>query len=304
MKAYQVVCLICMIILHVFAIAPVNFTPTLLSDVTAPVTTNTVYLKKPFCSFDNITDPLCGTPSTCNIWLVSALGSAMSTFDSSKTNPSFISLSPYPTAFKPGQNNYSITKVGLQNSFVCSAAGTTPSYFLVGADGACNTANCNGVLPQGSTMSFKYLLVSADNVLVAETNWLTNITLKTLKDPDSLGSGYAGRSAAMVVITSILCAAAALILLLLLIALILSCCISKKKTQSYEARRQTSFMGSLRIPSYDVHHLKNPSPYDNPAYEQDLKKRYTKTSTLPQKTPTVITTVQSNSPDTINMQKM
>lgn len=99
---------------------------------------------------------------------------------------------------------------------------------------------------------FKYLLVNSANNLVAETNWSNNITLytskessifysisrivplneaklqcrfcfvPTVKSPDSLGSGYAGRSAAMVVITAILSVAAALLLLFLLIILILA----------------------------------------------------------------------------------
>lgn len=83
-----------------------------------------------------------------------------------------------------------------------------------------------------------------------------------------------------------------------------SSCYSKGKTQSYDAKRQTSVGGSFRIPSYDVHYLKESAPYDNPAYEQDLKKRYTTNSTLPQKTTTVITTMQSEFPDNVTLQKM
>ncbi|MCI4394563.1 hypothetical protein PGIGA_G00170230 [Pangasianodon gigas] len=305
MKAFLVVCLVCMILLEIYASTLVEFTPTPSLDVAVPVTTKTVYLQKPFCSFDRVTDPTCTGANKCNVWLVAALSSATNIFDSNKTSSSFVSSSPYPTAFKPGMLNYFVTQTGSQDSFRCPVSGTTTtSYFLVGAEGACSTTNCNGVLPEGSTMSFKYLLINSDNVLVAETKWSENITLQTIKNPDSLGSGYAGRSAAMVVITAILCVAAALLLLLLLIALILACCCRQGKTQSYEARRQPSVIGSLRIPSYDVHHLKNPSPYDNPAYEQDLKKRYTKNSTPPQKTTTVITTVQTNPPDTITLQKM
>lgn len=77
---------------------------------------------------------------------------ATNTFDSDKILANFLSLSPYPTAFNSGQKNYFLTQVGPQNNFACTAPGTTPSYFQVGADGACSSPNCNGVLPQGSAM--------------------------------------------------------------------------------------------------------------------------------------------------------
>lgn len=77
---------------------------------------------------------------------------ATSTFDNDKLIQSFVNFSPYPTAFNPNQKNYFVTSLGPQSSFTCSAPGTAPSYFLVGADGACNTPNCNGLLPEGSTM--------------------------------------------------------------------------------------------------------------------------------------------------------
>ncbi|XP_017315950.1 uroplakin-3b [Ictalurus punctatus] len=309
MKSYLVVCWLYMMLLDIFpdtfqvASVLVQPIPTLSQDVVVPVTTNTVYLQKPFCYFQTVSDPLCDSPNTCSVWLVSALSTAKGTFDSDKTAQGFVNVSPYPTAFSPGAKNYFMTKLNPQTDYPCPPF-STPTTFQVGAEGTCSSANCNGVLPNGSTMSFKYVLVSADNTLVAETNWSDNITLNTVKDPNSLGSGYAGRSAAMVVITAILATAAALLLLLLLIALILACCYSRGKTQSSGARRQTSLIGSLRIPSYDLHHLKKPSPYDNPVYEQDLRRKYTTNPTLPQKTTTVITTVNSDSPGTITTQKM
>lgn len=201
-----------------------------------------------------------------------------------------------------------MTNLGPQNAFTCppNSANTTPSYFPVGAEGACSTTNCNGALPEGSTMRYfrflffyrillncliletcklfllpNHILTLADDhftanvwsvivfvffntlglsiylsipttVLLQKQIGQTTLLLKPVrhhqssvilhlheanktfshtfllfffslvKSPDGLGSGYAGRSAAMVVITSILCAAAALLLLLLLIALILA----------------------------------------------------------------------------------
>ncbi|KAF4073224.1 hypothetical protein AMELA_G00256400 [Ameiurus melas] len=307
MKSYLVVCWLCMMLLEIFPVtcrvarAVVEPIPTLSQDVVVPVTTNTVYLQKPFCYFQTIGDPLCNAPNPCTVWLVSALSTAKDTFDSDKTIPGFVNASPYPTAFSPGMKNYFMTQLNPQTDYPCPPY-NTPTTFLVGAEGTCTGANCNGILPTGSTMSFKYVYVSVNNALVAETNWSDNIALKTVKDPNSLGSGYAGRSAAMVVITAILATAAALLLLLLLIALILACCYSRGKTQSNGVRRQPSLIGSLRIPSYDLHHLKKPSPYDNPVYEQDLERKYTRT--LPQNNTTIIHTVNSDSPGTITMQKM
>ncbi|KAK3509133.1 hypothetical protein QTP70_020244 [Hemibagrus guttatus] len=218
MKACLTVLLVYAIFCEIFAGTRVDITPLLSTDVTVPVTTNTVNLQQPFCYFENTS--LCANKTKCFVWLVSSLTSATSSYDK------------------------------LTNGYIAPYS--------------------------------------------------------AIKSPDGLGSAYAGRSGAMVVITAILSAAMALLLLLLLIALILACCCRRRgKTQSYEARRQPSVIGSLRIPSYDVHNLKNPSPYDNPAYEQDLnKKRYTTNSTLPQKTTTVITHVQSSSPDNITLQKM
>ncbi|GAA6107567.1 uroplakin-3b [Tachysurus ichikawai] len=224
-----------------------------------------------------------------------------STYDQKKLTNGF--FAPYPSAYTSNGTGYSTTLINSLDKIPCP--GTSPSNFLVGAGGNCQTSGCNGILPTGANMSFKYILVNNTDEILAETQWSPNIALKNVKSPDSIGNSYAGRSAAMVVITAILSVAMALLLLLLLIALILACCCRRGKTQTHEVRRQPSLIGSLRIPSYDVHHLKNPSPYDNPVYEQDLNKtRYTTNSTLPQKTTTVITHVQSSNPDNITLQKM
>ncbi|KAF5899828.1 PRKR-interacting protein 1, partial [Clarias magur] len=197
----------------------VNSTPTLAPNLAVPVTTNSVYLQKPFCYFDNVT---CGAQGPCNVWLAAALSSAKGTFDTDKIASDIASLTSYPTTFNPGQKNYFVTQVGLQNNLHCTNAALSPTYFQVGASGACTGSNCNGVLPSGSTMSFKYFLANSTNSLLAESNWSNNITVNTLQSPGSLGSGYAGRSGAMVVITTILSIAAALLLLALLAFLIMA----------------------------------------------------------------------------------
>lgn len=85
------------------------------------------------------------------VFFLFVIGTA--TFDSDKILQNFLSLSPYSSAFSSGKN-YFVTELGPQSAFTCppASASTTPSYFLVGAEGACSAINCNGALPEGSTM--------------------------------------------------------------------------------------------------------------------------------------------------------
>lgn len=87
---------------------------------------------------------------------------AIGTFDIDKTNPNLISLTSYPTTFNSDQKNYFVTQVGVQNNLHCTNSGIPPTYFQVGASGACTGANCNGLLPSGQTMRyfrFQYLIL-------------------------------------------------------------------------------------------------------------------------------------------------
>ncbi|XP_051532019.1 uroplakin-3b-like [Myxocyprinus asiaticus] len=240
------------------------------NDFQAKITTNSVILKQPHCYFTQTC-----TPDDCEIWLVSSLFSATSTFETDRINPNILSLSPYPAAFS-GQlsKNYFLTKVGLKKDFPCSAA-SDDLYFVVGADGNCTTTNCNGVLPVGSTVRFKYVLVNGNSqTILNQTDWSDNITLYTPKDPQSIYDGLNRRSGAMVVITTILCVAVALLLLFFFIMLCLVCCGRKDS-------KPITVMNSFRIPHYDTHNLKDSvHPYDNPAYESGGKK-YSTSDTLP-----------------------
>ncbi|XP_072550049.1 uroplakin-3b [Salminus brasiliensis] len=294
MEVYIVVCFICMLPVGIHAQSTtVNCKPGINQALAASITTNTVILLQPGCCFDNLTNLLC-TSNTCEIWLVPAVDTGVSKFDANKNRPDFLSLSPYPSAFtgnSPG--NYFLTKVGVQNDFPCPPSAS--NYFRVGADGACSTTNCNGVLPEGSSPSFKYLLIEpVKKTLLGETQWSDNIPLRILKDPGTLGDGFAGRSGAMVVITTILCVAMALLLLFLIVVLALCCCGDKS------SKGPGSVVGSFRIPHYDTHHLKDPSPYDNPAYERERK--YTTQDTLPKSKAT--SAVNPATQDTIKMQKI
>ncbi|XP_066517199.1 uroplakin-3b [Hoplias malabaricus] len=274
----------------------VNCKTNVMPALAASITTNSVILQQPRCCFDNLTALTC-TPDKCEIWLVPAEGPGVSNFDMDKTNPGFLSLSSYPSAFTDSSaKNYFLTKAGVQSDFPCSPAiSSIGNYFRVGADGVCSTTNCNGILPQGSTARFKYLLVDpVSKTLLAETTWSDNITLYTAKEPGTINDAFAGRSTAMIVITSILSIAMALLLLFFIIVLALCCCRGKSN------KRPPSVMSSFRIPHYDTHSLKDPSPYDNPAYERE--KRYTTADTLPKSSPT--TAVNPMSQDVIKMEKI
>ncbi|XP_031428656.1 uroplakin-3b [Clupea harengus] len=200
---------------------------------------------------------------------------ATNTFDADKTNPDLLSLSPYPTAFTASTSkNYYLTKVGLLKDFLCSSV-SGMTYFRVGSEGNCPTANCNGVLPDGSTVNFKYLLLDPTNkTILSETKWSEDISLYALQNPDAIDDSLPGRSAAMVVITAILCVAVFLLILLLLSMLILALC--------WDDKEPIRALGSLRIPEYDTHNFKDPAaPYINPSFEHDPKSHPIFTSPSP-----------------------
>ncbi|XP_051749178.1 uroplakin-3b [Ctenopharyngodon idella] len=243
------------------------------NDFQAKITSNTVILKQPYCVFDQ-------TCNGCEIWLVAALSSATSTFDAqfNSSAPYVLSLSPYPTAFNPSSGNFFVTKVGPLASFPCSQS-SNDFYFIVGAEGKCSGINCNGLLPNGSIVSFKYLLIDVNNqTIVNASNWSPNITLLTLQNPQTINDGLSARSGAMVVITTILCVAAALLLLLFFIMLCVICC-GRKEGKPISGVSQT-VMNSIRIPRYDTHLKERGHPYDNPAYESEVK-NYSTSDTLP-----------------------
>lgn len=246
------------------------------NDFLAIKTSNTVILKQPYCVFDQACDG-------CDIWLVAALTSATDTFDALPPNsdPSILNLSPYPTAFGPTSKNFFVTKVGPLANFPCSQS-PNDFYFRVGAEGKCAGTNCNGVLPDGSSVSFKYLLIDGTNI-VNNSNWSGNITLNTKQNPQSINDGLSARSGAMIVITTILCVAAALLLLFFFIMLCVSYCgrrdISQSQGQGISSPMR--FMNSIRIPHYDIHSLRGKAhPYDNQGYVSEGK-NYSTSETLP-----------------------
>ncbi|XP_028823551.1 uroplakin-3b [Denticeps clupeoides] len=237
----------------------VDYTPGLAAyDLAGRVTSDTAVLQTPQCVFDNTSCPL------CDVWLVSALNASISTFDTDQTNSSILTLSPYPSAFASSSSrNYFLTRVA-GRADLCSQPPAL-NFFQVGSEGSCSTTNCNGFLPVGSTVRFKYLLVDSmdSSPIRAESRWSDDVSLYSLKDPAAIDDSLAGRSAAMIVITAVLSVALGLLLLLLMAMLILAFC--------WADRKPVPVVGSLRVPQYSTHNLKNPEVHVNPSYEQEGK---------------------------------
>ncbi|KAA0716409.1 hypothetical protein E1301_Tti009356 [Triplophysa tibetana] len=257
MKTNVVIRLVLQLTVCTYAVKSQTATPVLTpADLQGKITTNTVILKQPHCYFNE-------TCSDCEIWLVPAISSAANSFDGDSTNNNILTLSPYPSAFGPQSKNYFLTKVGPQSDFPCDKSSDS-LYFVVGSDGNCTTTNCNGILPTGSVVSFKYVLVQTSRITKV-TNWSANITLFTPQKPASIYDGFVARSGAMVVITTIL--SVALGLLLIFFIVLCAVCGQKKESKPITGR------GSMRMPRYDTHNLKDRvQPYENSAYEPERRK--------------------------------
>ncbi|XP_066552013.1 uroplakin-3b-like protein 1 [Amia ocellicauda] len=253
-------------------ITAVNYVPEITPyKMAGRVTSSTVTVKQPTCYFENLSNMPC-TPDQCQVWLVAAVGSGTNNFDADKLQSSFniLSASPYPTAFTGNPpKNYFLTEVGVQKAFPCQQPFGI-LYFRVGDQGNCSTPNCNGILPAGSTVSVKYVLVDPRrNNVSSETPWSKSITLYTLKDPASLDDGIGERSAGMIVITSILSVLLALLLLMLCTGLIYAN--RGKLCQQYKSTPYPT-LGSLRLKKYDTHQLKNPVAYNQQTFQNEVKK--------------------------------
>uniref|UniRef100_W5M2Q0 Uroplakin 3b n=1 Tax=Lepisosteus oculatus TaxID=7918 RepID=W5M2Q0_LEPOC len=236
----------------IFAVTSVEYTPEITAyNMAGRVTGTTMVMKQPRCYFDNQLLLPC-TPDKCEIWLVAAVGS-------DKGKSTILSESPYPTAFTGSPpKNYYLTKVGRQQVFPCQQSHGIV-YFRVGDEGNCTSANCNGILPAGSTVRVKYVLVDpASRNVTTETYWSQNITLYSSTDPVVIFDGIRQRSAGMIVITSILSVLLFLLLLLLIAGLIYA------KTKSTCKKDIPELQDSNSIQNYQTHNLQNDGLYANP----------------------------------------
>ncbi|XP_061106250.1 uroplakin-3b-like isoform X2 [Conger conger] len=194
-------------------------------EVIGRVTSTSFVLSQPLCYFNHQTELPC-TVNTCEIWSVIASGPGVHNFDRDKVRVAsgILSASPYMDAFLgQGQKMYFITKLGVPRNFPC---GDLPGirYFKVGADGNCSTTNCNGILPAGSTVRVKYILIDpVTKKVVSESKWSFPIILLTSRASSSIDESMWKRSGAMVVITVILSCSLAVLALLLAIVLLLDC---------------------------------------------------------------------------------
>ncbi|CAB1316537.1 unnamed protein product [Coregonus sp. 'balchen'] len=130
----------------------------------------------PLCYFDSLSCLACAT-NQCEIWLVVAKNTSESMdalrFESEKTSSDILIKSPYSDAFRTQVSpNYFLTKVGAQSSLPCGGMSSGASYFRVGAQVVCEETNCYRVLPIGSTVRVKYVLVdSSSKTIRSETSW-------------------------------------------------------------------------------------------------------------------------------------
>ncbi|KAG9341443.1 hypothetical protein JZ751_019253 [Albula glossodonta] len=155
------------------------------NEVVARVTSSSFVLSQPLCFFNTLQGSLPCTVNTCEIWSVIATGPGVHNYDRDKVieAPKILSASPYPDAFLglgQAHKRYYITKLGVPRDFPC---GDLPGirYFRVGADGNCSSTNCNGILPAGSTVRVKYILIDpVTKEVVSETKWSFPIILISL----------------------------------------------------------------------------------------------------------------------------
>ncbi|XP_010865778.1 uroplakin-3b [Esox lucius] len=189
------------------------------------VTSTTMVLGQPLCYFNTLTQLKC-SQSTCQVWAVIASGPGVTNFDADKLDTALqiLNASPYPTAFSSQTNKmYYVTKLGRPNDFPC---GQLPGirYFKVGAENNCTTNNCNGILPPGSTIRLKYLLIDpVTREVVSESKWSYPIVLTTMRSWSSIDESIGNRSGGMVVITVISTCLLAVLLLLVGVVLLLDC---------------------------------------------------------------------------------
>ncbi|XP_061106248.1 uncharacterized protein LOC133133950 isoform X2 [Conger conger] len=232
------------------------------SKLVGNITANTAILLSPLCYFENVNCTL----DTCVIYLVPAINSGVQNFDKDKTSSNILSLSPYPIAFSNQRSkNYFLTKVGPLENFKCKNVSATKD-FRVGSDGNCSDPNCNGVLPTGSNVSFKYIVVkdSLPNVtILQESGWSNPISLVSPKSFVSINDDLAERSPSMIAITVILSIILFLLLLMLILALVYG---------HIHESEPMPVLGSLRVQKYNTHHLRDPIPHVNVSFEGDLKK--------------------------------
>ncbi|KAJ8394734.1 hypothetical protein AAFF_G00043340 [Aldrovandia affinis] len=189
------------------------------------LTSTSFVLSQPLCFFNNQRELPC-TVNTCEIWSVIASGPGVHNFDRDKVREAskILSASPYPDAFMGrAHKRYYITKLGFPRDFPC---GQLPGirYFKVGADGNCTTTNCNGILPTGSSVRVRYILIDpVTKSVVSESKWSFPIILISPKTSSSIDVTTWKRSGAMVVITVVLSCSLAVLILLLVVMLLLDC---------------------------------------------------------------------------------
>ncbi|NP_001279926.1 uroplakin-3b-like protein 1 precursor [Callorhinchus milii] len=235
-----------------------NYTPEVTNaNLAGRITATTITFQQPLCQFDS---EINATPGLI-FWLVVANSQrGQNTFDAiTFVQPSLMTHQTASTA------DYYLTLRTLAERYLCppTSSSNGEMYFVrVGQETTCRTETCNVPLNNSKSYSVKFILINpslqnSPNV-IAQTNWSSFISLKTVVEPRNIDPSPRGRSAGMIVITAILSVLLFLLLAFFVAMLLMVCCRSTGKSDISEPIPR---WGSLK--RYNTHNLKdtNIGPY-------------------------------------------
>uniref|UniRef100_A0A8D2IU20 Uroplakin 3B n=1 Tax=Varanus komodoensis TaxID=61221 RepID=A0A8D2IU20_VARKO len=191
----------------------VNYKPRLTSEkVAGRITASTFVLEQPRCIFNEVVKP------TDNVWLVVALSEAEDEL------PIPLSARELPYQSFGSNSSYMTLKTPVTN-YPCPDPGEASealTVLRVGSETGCITdlswPDCNGPLPGPGPYKVKFVAMNSTQI-TAQSHWSDLITLRKGKDPNSINTQPARRSAGMIVITSVLSILFAILLAALITAL-------------------------------------------------------------------------------------
>ncbi|XP_078539693.1 uroplakin-3b-like protein 1 [Lissotriton helveticus] len=246
------------------AVTQIDFKPQLTTKaMEGKVTGTTFALGTPDCIFiEPDVDP------EDMVWLVVATNKDFMNFQSAAFD---VQARPAYQDF-PSLSYYYLTLNMQAGRYPCDSNTELIKVIRVGSNTSCardrRQPDCNGPVPPPGPYRVKFLVIDPANVVKAETKWSDNIRVIAGKNPSAIDTSIGGRSAGMIVITTILS-----ILLAILMALMIAVLMSGwrelcqrptlVRTGFYNVSRSGppfrspfgSPFGSLRISSYNTHHI-------------------------------------------------
>ncbi|XP_044312041.1 uroplakin-3b-like [Varanus komodoensis] len=234
--------------LHTLQAEDVNYKPRLTSEkVAGRITASTFVLEQPRCIFNEVVKP------TDNVWLVVALSEAEDEL------PIPLSARELPYQSFGSNSSYMTLKTPVTN-YPCPDPGEASealTVLRVGSETGCITdlswPDCNGPLPGPGPYKVKFVAMNSTQI-TAQSHWSDLITLRKGKDPNSINTQPARRSAGMIVITSVLSILFAILLAALITALVY------KYSNICDGTEIMGTRDSATVTHYNSHHI-----YDKPA---------------------------------------